>query len=53
MITQCDLKRTLPINDPAKLYMAQPFDEGKPQPLSKKKWKREFRIQNTEYRIQK
>lgn len=31
MITQCDLKRTLQINDSAKLYMVQPFDEGKPQ----------------------
>ena len=34
MITQCDLKRTLQINDGAKLYMVQPFDEGKPQPAA-------------------
>jgi hypothetical protein len=32
MITQCDLKRTLQINDGAKLYIVQPFEEGKAQP---------------------
>ena len=32
MITQCDLKRTLQINDGAKLYMVQAFEEGKAQP---------------------
>ena len=31
MITQCDLKRTVQINDTAKLYMVQPFDDGKSQ----------------------
>ena len=34
MIRSATSKRTLQINDGAKLYMVQPFDEGKPQPAA-------------------